>query len=432
MYLKGSKFRYKQRRTTKTNPWRIIVLLVLIGAALYFNQVVVPVTPPLFINTPTPTRSAESFVSEAENQLAEGKMSSAIELYAQAVRSSPRDASLYVAMARLYIYMGNYAEAVVNAQDALLLNNNNSTAHALLGWAQGFQGAYLDAIASLNRALELDPNNVVAYACLAEVLLAQNQAGQGDLNTLDEAVNASRKAQELDPNALETHRARGLVLEATANYEDAMREFEAAVAKNPNISDLHLALGRNYRALELYDKAVQEFNRANALNPTDPVPLLYSSRTYATVGEFAKAIQFAEQAVKADPVDPFLYGNLGTMYYRNRQYTESVNALRTAIQGGLSEDGKVVEGIPISGTGRVPEYYSLYGLALARKAECNEGLQVARLIQQALPDDETAVYNAGEVVNICREVAKNPPTATLPLPLASETPQPEITPTANP
>jgi tetratricopeptide (TPR) repeat protein len=231
-------------------------------------------------------------------------------------------------------------------------------------------------------------------------------------------------AEQIAPNTMETHRARGLVLEITANYEESVREFEAAVAIDPNIADLHLALGRNYRALQLYDQAVQEFNRANALNPTDPMPLLLISRTYATVGEFAKAIQFAQQAIRANPTDPFLYGNLGTMYYRNRQYTDAVKALRTAIKGGLSEDGAEINGIPIDTAGRIPEYYSLYGLALGRTADCNEGLQISQLIQQALPNDETALFNAGEIINICQEVAKNPPTATLAIDLATETPAP--------
>jgi hypothetical protein len=68
MYLKGSKLNYTRRRK-RSNPWRILVLVVLVGIALYFNEIVVPKTPPLFIPTSTPTRSPESFVSETIPQL---------------------------------------------------------------------------------------------------------------------------------------------------------------------------------------------------------------------------------------------------------------------------------------------------------------------------------------------------------------------------
>ncbi len=104
-----------------------------------------------------------------------------------------------------------------------------------------------------------------------------------------------------------------------------------------NIADLHLALGRNYRYLEQYDRAVEEFNRANALNPGDPLPNFYISRTYAAIGEYAKAIQFAEQALKVAPTDPYMYGNLGTMYYKNRQYEDAVKPLKIAVAGGTAE-----------------------------------------------------------------------------------------------
>lgn len=423
MYLKGSKLNYTRRRK-RSNPWRILALALLVGAALYFNEVVVPKTPPLFIPTPTPTRSPESFVSEAQTLETQGKINQAIQAYKKAAEVDPKNPLNYIAMARLQIYAGNYQEAATNAANALLLNPNNATAHALRGWALGFTGDFLEAEGALRRALELDPNNAAAYSYLAEVTVLKIQAGQGDLNSLQKAIESSRKAEELAPGQMETHRARGVVLEQTANYEEAVREFESAIARNPNIADLHLALGRNYRALQQYDKAVEEFNRANALNPTDPLSLTYISRTYATVGEYAKAIQFAQQALKISPDDPYLWGNLGQMLYRNREYPGAVSALRLAVRGGTTEDGVLVKGLPLD-YGRVAEYYYTYGLALARRGECGEALEISRTIAEGVPNDETAIYNAQEIVNICKEIAQTPvsPPVETPTPASPITPQ---------
>ena len=149
------------------------------------------------------------------------------------------------------------------------------------------------------------------------------------------------------PNTLITHRARGYVLEATANYEEAVREYQAAIAINGNIPDLHLQLGINYSALGIYDQAVQEFSNANALNPGDPMPDYLSSRTYATVGEFAKARQYAETAVKDEPDNPRYRGNLGVMYYRTALFEDAVKELGLAVNGGLSDTGDKVEPIEL-------------------------------------------------------------------------------------
>jgi tetratricopeptide (TPR) repeat protein len=429
MYLKGSKWTMLKKRR-RSNPWRILILVILVGGALYVNQVVVPATPPLFIPTPTATRSPESYVTDAENLLAEGRISLAIDAYYEAIKADPRNASNYINLARLLIYSARYDAAIQNAENALLINPNNSMALALRGWAKGFLGEYLEAESSLNRAIEIDPNNYAAYAYLSEVLIYKIQDGLDDIGTLDKAVEASRTAMDLNRNALETLRARGTILEQTGNYAEAAAEFEGAINLNPNIADLHLALGRNYRYLGVYDKAVEEFNRANALNPQDPMPDTYIARTYLTIGEYAKAIQYAQQALKDDPTDPYLYGNLGTMYYRNEQYQEAITAFRVAIQGGTSEDGQVVEGLPLD-AGRISEYYQLFGLSLARTATCGDAIQIAQILLEGQKDDEYAVYNAEEMIKICQEFAENPPTATptvlalpSPTPASMETPAP--------
>ncbi len=415
------------KRRRRSNPWRILFLVVLVGAAVYINQVIVPATPPLFIPTPTATRSPESYITDGENLLAEGKISMAIDAYYEAVRADPRNASNYITLARLLIYNARYDAAIENAENALLINPNNSMAHALRGWALGLQGDYLDGEGALERSIELDPNNYAAYAYLTEVQVLRIQNGQDDIGTLDNAVENSRTAMELSPNALETRRSRGIVLELTGNYEEAAAEFEAAININPNIADLHLALGRVYNYLTLYNKAVESFNRANALNPKDPLPDTYIARTYLTVGELAKAIQYAEQAVSDDPLNPYRYGTLGTMFYRDGQYGKAVEAFRLTIQGGYNSAGEIVEGLPLD-YGRISEYYQLFGLSLARVANCTEGLQIAEMLLNGVPDDEYATYNAEAMIEICRAFAENPPTAT-PTLLALPTSTPAVLPT---
>ncbi len=410
MYLRGSKWSYNQRKR-RLNPLRIFILVALIGGAFYVNQVVVPTTPPLFVPTLTPTRSPESFVAEAEGLVNQGKLVPAAAAFREAIKADPKNAANYITLSRLLIYTGQYQDAVTQVQNALLLNPNNATANALLGWANAFLGNYLDAESAISTALKIEPNNAIAYAYLAETEVLKFQSGVGDTSSLDKAIEASHNAQTYGPNLMETHRARGIVLEQTGNSEEAVSEFEAAIQLNDNIADLHIALGRNYRFLTLYDKALEEFNRATGLNPSDPEPLLYISRTYAAEGEYAKAIQYGEQAIKVSPSDPLLFGNLGTFYYRNHDYPSAISNLRIALHGGAAEDGTAIEGLPLD-YGRVAEYYYIYGLSLARQGECGEALQIAQMLTDGVPNDEISVANAQAMIDICQELANGPSTAT--------------------
>jgi tetratricopeptide (TPR) repeat protein len=408
----------------RRKPWnwfRIGFLGLLVASAVYVNQVIVPEIPPIGIPTPTATRDPESFISEAEDLFKQGKLNQAIEAYKQVVQARPEDSASYIAMARAQVWAGKYVDAQTNAEYAILLNPNNSTAHAVRGWALDFQKDFPQSETSIQRALEIDPNNALAHAYYAELLIDQVQSNTGPLDAIEKASAESRKALELDPTLLEAHRARGYVLYATQNYEQAIAEYQAAIAINKNIEDLQLNLGLSYRALEANDEAIEAFAQANTLNPADPLPNLYISRIYANIGNYARALQYAEQAMKAEQSNANYHGNLGVMFYRNFKYEEAIQELSLVVNGGTSEDGVPVAAISLdeaSVSPRVPEYYFIYGITLAKMTppRCGDALPIAQQILNKLSTDENAVFNANEIIRLCTEAT---PVA------AGETPTPE-------
>ena len=391
------------RRRQRPNWFRITLFSLLVAAGIYFDSYILPTQSPIGIPTPTPTRAAESFVSEAEDLFKQGKLIPAIETYNQAIVSQPDNPQIRIALARVQVFAGQYEDAVTSAEDALLLNPNNSMAHAVLAWALDFQGDYLKAESEIKKALELDPNNARAHAYYVEILVDSYTSGTGAFDGIDKATDESKVALALAPDELETHRARGYIYEATGNYEEAIREYQAAIEINPNISDLHLALGRNYRVLGIYDKAVDEFTLAITLNPGDSTPYLMISRTYATVGEYAKAMQYAETAVTNDPIDTSLRGNLGVMYYRNALWPDAVKELTLVVNGGFTDDGQQINAIQLMPDARIAEYYFTYGLVLAHLNRCGEALPIAQMIQARVPADELAVANATEIIGMCQQ-----------------------------
>jgi tetratricopeptide (TPR) repeat protein len=436
MYLKGSKWSMNRKRT-RPNWFRIIILCLLVLGGAYVNRFILPNQPQLGVPSPTPTRSPEAFITEAEELFKQGKLVAAITAYEQAILSKPDNPAAYVALARVQVWAGQYKDAQTSAEDALLLNPDNAMAHAARAWALDFLGETLQAEDSIKRALELDPNSALAHAYYAEILVDANNNGTGAIGGIEKAIEESNVAISLDPNALETRRARGYVLENTGNYEEAIREYEAAKAINGNIADLHLALGRNYRRLEFYDKAIVAFTNANALNPEDPMPDYLTSRTYATIGEFAKAMQYAEAAVGNNPADTNLRGNLGVMYYRNAYFDEAIDELGYVVNGGFTEDGEPVEAMNLAPNSQlIAEYYFTYGLALARLNKCGEALEIAQSILARIPTDELAVGNANEIISRCQqnlEQTPTPPPASPETDTASTaTSTPTVTPTLTP
>ena len=85
MYLNGSNWKMSKKPRRRANPWRIILLLVLIGVIVYLNQTVIPEIEPPFIPTVTPTENPEVFVNRAQALFDEGKLSQSIEAYRDAI-----------------------------------------------------------------------------------------------------------------------------------------------------------------------------------------------------------------------------------------------------------------------------------------------------------------------------------------------------------
>lgn len=424
----------RRRRRPNIFGWAIFGLVLLFG--YYVNEIYLPAQPNPFEATPTPTRSAESLETEARGFFAEGKLLQSITAYEEAIKASPQSPNLYIELARVQVFAGFPREAQANAENAILLSPNNSMAHAVHAWALDFQGENSRAMESIATALELDPNNAIAHAYYTEILI-----DSGLFENYAKAAEESKVALALDPNLLETRRARAYMLEVTGgegnNYELAIQFYRSAIEVNPYIALLHMELGRNLSYVGVYDEAIKEFTLANTLNASDPEPDHLISRTYAKVGEYAKALQYAETAVIDDPTNPLLRGNWGVMYYRNFRYQEAVEQLDLAVNGGRSEDGLPFQGLPLNDSPRVSEVYFTYGLALARTYQCGEALPIAQTLQSRFPTDEIVLEAADAIIQICEENLANPPAVETPLaeeesttaPEATNTPEPEATPT---
>jgi len=421
MYLRGSKWSMRQRRP-HINWFLVVVVVILIAIVTYVDRFILPTAQTPFTVTLTATRDPESYIMDAENFFAEGKLLQAIDTYMEAIRIKPDDPSFYIALARVQVFAGKYDEALVNSQNSLLLNPNNSMAHAVRAWALTQRGDYVEADDSLKEALRLDPTNGIIHAYKAFLYgkMYENNAGPY-VDPIAVAIEASQAAVTLTPNSLEAHWARAYILQITDNREQAVQEYLLAIQINPNISEIHLELGVTYKGLGVIESAIQQYTLANTYNPSDIRPYLYSSRALASIGEYAKAAQYAESAVANDPTDPYLRGNWGFMLYKDFDWPNAMIQLALAVNGGTNEDGQTVQPQSLTGDDtRIAQYFSVYAILLANSDCCGEALRITQLLVTNVPNDADAAFNVDYIQQICAQSLGTPSS------------QPSVTPEATP
>jgi len=403
MHLSGSKWNTKKRRQRRSSPWRVALLLLLIATVIYVERVVVPQTPPLFVVTPIPTRNPATIILEADSLFQAGKLAQAEQAYHEAIAINPQEDDYYTELARIQVFAGRYEDAVTNASNALLLDPNSALANAVLGWALDFQSQsepesadILEALQKVEKAVELDPNSALVRAYYAEVLIDEN------VTAFQQAGEQAQLAVQLNPNLLEAQRAVGYVWERTGNYDLAFEAYQNALRINPNLALIHIAMGNMYFNNGDSQSAVDSYIRASTLAPEDVIPLRLIAQAYARDGEFGKASQYARSAVDLEPSDSRLHGDLGRMYYKNADYDSSIKSLALAIHGGSYLEGIQVAGLPLDpGDPLIVDVYSMYGLALAERGQCDLAVDLSEALITGVPDSEVATGNAEEILIRC-------------------------------
>jgi tetratricopeptide (TPR) repeat protein len=129
------------------------------------------------------------------------------------------------------------------------------------------------AIKLFQQAIAGDPNFAAAYAELGRAYIIKSRyfatvAEQKQLN--EDAEVAVEKALAIDANLAEGYFARGLMLWTPSKrfpHEQAIQAYKRAIELNPNFDEAHHQLGLVYLHIGLLDKASQEIEKTLAIKP---------------------------------------------------------------------------------------------------------------------------------------------------------------------
>ena len=500
MQLRGDQLKLGPERGL--NLGRILVLVLLIGGGLFLLQMrEAGQVQPLFLATPTATRTVKSFEEEATARVSAGNLPGAIEAYQKALEVSPDDASLWAELARIQTYasalqasnvdrLARLSEARQSIDRATQLAPDDGFIRTIRArvydWsASAYQGddkalfdTYLtEADQSARQAGELVPNSALAQAFKAEVAVDQGNyltaydLAKGAVDQIESGTAAQSGSGSPDLDAIDAYWVFGIVSENNGDYRGAIATYQKAVKINPNLTFLYLRLGTNYRKLagnainlternSFVEQSLTSFDRAARINEQnnvqDPVPYLAIGRTYLQEGEFFIAARNVEKAVLLDKSNPALYGFLGEVYYRARNYESSLQVLQCSVEGcdahqigdllcngiqlincdlnnqTVDDYGVAVPGLPLD-SGSL-EYYYTYASALAYlsgSAGYENNCQIAQgVFAQLLAsygNDPTVAAIVADNQDICASAGSGPrtPAGTVG-PQSTATPEPNM------
>ena len=319
------------------------------------------------------------------------------------------------------------AEARESADRAVEIDPENSTAHTMRALAYDWSSnpAYasdqrdellVEAKSAAQSALHYDSQNALAMAFMAEIMMDQAR--------YQDALQYAEQAIDTDDSLMDVHRVYGYVLESLGNrYDEAIEQYQKAAEIMPNMTFLYISIGVNYRQLQQYDDALEWFAKAVRINEQieveNPIPYLAIANTYSRMGEFFAASFNAYAALEFTPSDPDVYGQLGVIYFKARNYESAIEVLKCATVGCSGEEScKIraqsdscpdgfeqleIAGLPL--TQNTVLYYFTYGSVLSAMHVrtddyCDRAMDIFAEIRKDYTDDPTvmSIVVAGEEI----------------------------------
>lgn len=230
------------------------------------------------------------------NQRLPEDVKKAVEFFKQATVEDSTFALAYAGLANSYTSLENlnllspgeaYPLVKEAARKALSLDSTLAEARAALGFAaMSYDWDWETARRELERAMALSPSYTPAFVWYAYLQTVQGR--------YEDAREAHKKAEQLDPLSPDVANEGGLILYFSRRYDEAIREFKKSLGLDSMSVFTRIPLGGAYLQKQMYTEAIEVLQQVvSSMNPSNlrqALPLAALAHAYAVAGRPAEAM----------------------------------------------------------------------------------------------------------------------------------------------
>lgn len=300
------------------------------------------------------TSSVASLSARADAARDGGRLNEAAALYRQALAKRPTWREGWWSLGTILYDQEAYGPAARAFRRLLAIDDENGTAHLMLGLCEYQLNRDDSALSQIRRAKDLGVKSdeqlvrVLHYheAMLllrkgqyedaieaAKPLVEKGVAGD-ELDTvlglaalLIRPVDAPKAGTVESQNVLRAGRAERSRL--AQQWDAAKAEYQALAKDAPAFPNIHYAFGRFLLLMANPDAAIEEFKAEIASNPRHVRARMQIAAACYRV-DSAKGIPYAQEVVTIDPSYPFGHYLLGLLYLDSRDLPRAIQELETA------------------------------------------------------------------------------------------------------
>lgn len=183
---------------------------------------------------------------------------------------------------------------------------------------------YDNAVKRYESALAASPH--------ANFLMMQYQASLAQREAMGGELGNMRRLTGLHPEDEGAHNDLGNQLMQHGDVENAIKEYQQAVALKPDNAAVHNNLGNALKAAHRYPEAIKELQKAIQLDPNQ-VPTYYNlANTLMENGRIEEAIKCYHTTIEKNPKLAPAYYNLAQALAKQGKRREAIAAMDTFLQ----------------------------------------------------------------------------------------------------
>lgn len=231
----------------------------------------------------------------------------------------------YFQSGKKYYQQEKYADAAIEFQNAVKIDNRFVQGYYYLGLTRRERGNLQGAFQAFSKVLEIDPKQTPASLQLGSLYLMGRRP--------KEAMQIAEGVLTREPQNSEARLLLAQSYLGQKKYAEALKEFEKVKAARPQEAPVYLAIGIAQLGTGDSRGAEASFRRGIELKPTSVEGYRDLANLYQKTGRPAKAEQTLQEGLKATGNAQALYFALADFYYRWGRLTDAQAAMASLEKG---------------------------------------------------------------------------------------------------
>lgn len=199
-----------------------------------------------------PTATGRTLEQTAESLARSGHRDDAIRVISDAIKRSPKAASLYAARAKYYIASEKYESGLEDLKKSVLLDPHRAWVYRMMADCDVNLGSFDAAIIDLKKAIAIEPHDEY-YKMLGEVFF--------QLKRYDEAIESFTRGIALNNKGFWLYKSRGDVYFQQRKFQKAVDDYTSVIRIVPKEPMGYGARAKAYERLGRKDLADKDYAR---------------------------------------------------------------------------------------------------------------------------------------------------------------------------